>query len=290
MQNAHQASHQAMHPVSRARTGRAARKSQTVLVAAWLAGTAGLVVAHAAHAQSGGREAGLPQRNLLVEWRLTGQGQTQHSRQGVRTGQVIVDSRGGVLGRTSIGMETVQTESQSDTVQQVQVLNGGKARLFVGKSQPYTVWQWAWTGPAGSGGLGGIGPQQGQPAQPPGAAGGTAPGYPPVNVLPQTVWIDLGQGLNVRPRWPGGRAPVIVELEAQARQPAMSGSAYTGQLDPDGQTRRIEVASTLSVTLGEWAVVARSGARVQRQQAGSLSTRDLDDSQSEQLEIRVTAP
>ncbi len=264
--------------------------SQTVLVAAWLAGTAGLVVAHAAHAQSGGREAGLPQRNLLVEWRLTGQGQTQHSRQGVRTGQIIVDSRGGVLGRTSIGMETVQTESQSDTVQQVQVLNGGKARLFVGKSQPYTVWQWAWTGQAGSGGLGGIGPQQGPQAQQ-GQQGQQAqpPGYP-VNVLPQTVWIDLGQGLNVRPRWPGGRAPVIVELEAQARQPAMSGSAYTGQMDPDGQTRRIEVASTLSVTLGEWAVVARSGARVQRQQAGSLSTRELDDSQSEQLEIRVTAP
>jgi len=249
-------------------------------------------------------QGGLPQRNLLVEWRMGGQGQAQQRNQGIRTGQIIVDSRGGVVGRTSIGMETIQTESQTDTVQQVQVLNGGKARLFVGKSQPYTVWQWAWTG-QGGGGLGGIGPQTspsgGATGGVTGGAAGNAtggnPGQPggyPVNVVPQTVWIDLGQGLNVRPRWAGGHAPVIVELEAQARQPAQLGSqmggVYGGQVDPDGQTRRIEVASTLSVPLGQWAVVARSGARVQRQQSGSLSTRDLDDNQSEQLEIRITAP
>ncbi|MBI2733141.1 MAG: hypothetical protein HYX44_07555 [Aquabacterium sp.] len=236
----------------------------------------------------------LPQRNLLVEWRMAGQGQTQQRNQGIRTGQIIVDSRGGVVGRSSFGMETVQTESQSDTVQQVQVLNGGKARLFVGKSQPYTVWQWAWTGQGGS--LGVIGPQANIPANasvnPSGA--NTQPGSYPVNMVPQTVWIDLGQGLTVRPRWAGGNAPVIVELEAQARQPAQistqMGGVYGGQLDPDGQTRRIEVGSTLSVPLGQWAVVARSGGRVQRQQSGSLSTRDLDDSQSEQLEIRITVP
>ena len=66
--------------------------------------------------------------------------------------------------------------------------------------------------------------------------------------------------------------------------------AYGGQLDPDGQTRRTELASTVSVPLGEWVVVARNGGRVQRSQSGTLSTRDVDDSQSEQLEIRVTAP
>lgn len=237
-------------------------------------------------AWAGARDEGLPQRNLIVEWRMSGQGQTQQRSVGVRTGQIIVDSRGGVVGRTSIGTEQYQTESQTDTVQQVQVLNGGRAKLYVGRSQPYTVWQWAWSGSATAGGsLGSIGPQSG-------AAGASYP----VNVVPQTVWIDIGQGLNVRPRWPGGRAPVTVEIEAQARQPAqISGSGglggtYGGQLDPDGQTRRIEVGSTLTVSLGEWVVVARSGAQAQRRQSGSLSTRDLDDSQSEQLEIRVTAP
>jgi hypothetical protein len=71
---------------------------------------------------------------------------------------------------------------------------------------------------------------------------------------------------------------------------AGAGGAYSGQLEPDGQSRRVEVGSTLSVPLGQWAVVARSGSRVQRQQAGTLSTRDLDDDQQAQLEIRVTAP
>ncbi|HEX5356106.1 MAG TPA: hypothetical protein VFW93_07800, partial [Aquabacterium sp.] len=150
---------------------------------------------HAAWA--GARDEGLPQRNLIVEWRMSGQGQSQQRNVGVRTGQIIVDSRGGVVGRTSIGTEQYQTESQTDTVQQVQVLNGGRARLYVGRSQPYTVWQWAWSGSATAGGsLGSIGPQSG-------AAGASYP----VNVVPQTVWIDIGQGLNVRPRWPGGRAP-----------------------------------------------------------------------------------
>ncbi len=254
------------------------------------------LVAQASHAAWAEGQGGLPQRNLLVEWRMGGQGQTQQRHQGIRTGQIIVDSRGGVVGRTSIGMETVQTESQTDTVQQVQVLNGGRARLFVGKSQPYTVWQWAWTGQSG-GGLGVIGPQTsttgGNQAGNQSGSTGQQGNYP-VNMVPQTVWIDLGQGLNVRPRWAGGHAPVVVELEAQARQPAQLGSqmggVYGGQIDPDGQTRRIEVGSTLSVPLGQWVVVARSGGRVQGQQSGSLSTRDLDDSQSEQLEIRITAP
>ena len=249
----------------------------------------GLLLVAATGARAGPRDEGLPQRNLIVEWRMSGQGQTQQRDVGIRTGQIIVDSRGNVVGRTSIGTENYQTESQANTVQQVQVLNGGRAKLYVGRSQPYTVWQWAWSGSATAGGsLGSYGPATQQ-----GSASGA--GYP-VNVLPQTVWIDIGQGLNVRPRWPGGHAPVTVEIEAQARQPAQisgsggMGGTYGGQLDPDGQTRRIEVGSTLSVSLGEWVVVARSGGQVQRRQSGSLSTRDLDDSQSEQLEIRVTAP
>jgi len=242
-------------------------------------------------------ESGLPQRNLLIEWRTSGQGQTQQRDQGIRSGQIIVDSRGGVIGRTSIGMSTVQTDSQSDTVQQVQVLNGGRARLFVGRTVSHTVWQWAWTGSGNQGGMGGTGTTGGLGVIGPlaGSGGATeqvagrAPQVVP-QVVPQTVWIDLGQGLNVRPRWPGGRAPVVVELEAQSRQPMGAGSVYSGQMDPDGQTRRMEVSSTLSVPLGEWAVVARSGGRAQRQKAGSLSTRELDDSQSAQLEIRVTVP
>jgi hypothetical protein len=247
---------------------------------------------------AGAHEEALPQRNLLIEWRMNEQGQVQRSQQGVRTGQVIVDSRGGVIGRTSVGISTVQTESRSDTVQQVQVLNGGRARLYVGRSQPHTVWQWAggYGDAAGATSVSTSGSNTGSNnANTNANANANANannGYPP-QVWAQTVWIDLGQGMSVAPRWRGGRAPVVVELQAQSRQPMMAGGAggaYGGQMDPDGQSRRIEVGSTLAVPLGEWVVVARSGSQVQRQQRGTLSTRELDEDQQAQLEIRITAP
>lgn len=207
------------------------------------------------------RDAGLPLRNLVVEWRIAGQGQVQDSRVGVRQGRVIIDSQRGVVAQGEVQMGRWQTETQTQSVQQVQVLNGGRARLFVGRSQPYTVWQWAYV-----------------PAQRPGRDGrGGA-----VQAWGQTEWLDLGQGLNVRPQWPGGQAPVTVELDARAS----TQSAY----EPDGQVRYSEVVSTVAVPLGEWAVVARSGRRAQQARSGTLSTEAIDDTQSEQLEIRITAP
>lgn len=196
----------------------------------------------------------VPLRNLLVEWRIEGQGQVRDSGAGVRQGRVIIDSQRGVVVQGDVRAGTWQTESQTRSVQQVQVLNGGRARLYVGRSQPYTVWQWAYV-----------------PAQ-----------RGAVQAWGQTAWLDLGQGLTVRPRWPGGQAPVTVELEARA-----SGqSAY----EPDGQVRYSEVASTVAVPLGEWTVVARSGRSAQQTRSGTLSTDAIDDSQSEQLAIRITAP
>lgn len=217
---------------------------------------------------------GLPQRNLLVEWRVSGQGRGEQRQAGVEMGRIVIDSRRGVIGRAGISAGTLRTETEGNTVQQVMVLNGGRARLFVGRTQSVTTWQWAYSPYAAQGNQGGQ----------------TTFGSPGVAVVPQTVWIDLGEGLNVTPRWPGGRAPVVVELEARSRQPMQPGSAYGGQLDPDGQTRHSELASTVSVPMGEWTVVARNGGRVQQSQSGTLSTRELDDSQSQQLEIRITAP
>ena len=235
------------------------------VAAGWMAGLLGLSgVAHA------GPRDGLPQRNLLVEWRVGGQGASTQRQAGIEVGRVIIDSRRGVIGQAGITAGTVRTESQGSSVQQVMVLNGGRARLYMGRTQSVTAWQFAFSPTAAQQGQGGL-------------------GSPGVTVLPQTVWIDVGEGIHVTPRWSGGR-DVVVDIEAQSRQPVQPGSAYGGQLDPDGQTRRTELASTVSVPLGEWVVVARNGGRVQRSQSGTLSTRDVDDSQSEQLEIRVTAP
>lgn len=256
----------------------------------------------AAPALAGPRD--LPARNLLVEWRIGGQGSSQLRQGGIQTGRVIIDSRRGVIGQAGVTYGTTQTESSGNSVQQVTVLNGGRARLFFGSSQPVTTWQWAWAGGQGGGGgwtsygpLEGSGQEGDEMAERHGGRNrdqgrdqGRDRGRSPINIVPQTTWIDLGQGLIVTPRWPGGRAPVTIELEARSSEPAQPGGAYSGQLDPDGQVRRSEVSSTVSVPLGEWTVVARNGGQSGSTQSGTLSTRSLDESRSEQLEIRVTAP
>lgn len=221
-----------------------------------------------AHAES------LPQRNLLVEWRTSGQSEDARAGAGagVTTTTRNVPTPGGgytvsTTRRTettvTFGAGSVQTQSSGQGQQQMLVLNGGQARLFVGESRPFTVWQWGWGTPVG------------QPTSP------TA--QPQAQAWGQTVFLDLGQGLVVRPSWPGGQAPVRVEFQATSAQ---RGTAY----EPDGTSRRAEVASTLLVPLGQWLVVARSGQRTETDQAGTLSTRTLERQDSGVLEIRITAP
>jgi hypothetical protein len=262
-------------------------------------GPQGLMSAQAqTRIQGAAPEHTLPRLNLLVEWRMGGTSDVKRRQMGVQSGQILVDSRGQVIGRTGIGATRVETTVEGASVQQLQVLNGGQARLYVGRSQPSTVWQWAWV-PAAQGGhvdLGeangataaggaGLGVNGGRAA---GSGGGTgsAWGMAPQAVA-QTVWIDFGDGLVVKPRWQGGREPVLVELGAQMRQPTGNTG---GGFEQDGQVRRVDVGSTLSVPLGEWTVVARSGSQSQKEQAGVLSTRELDQTESQLLEIRITTP
>lgn len=270
---------------ARPRRARVRRMGRAAAMAGVMAAALGVCMP----AQAGPGEEGLPARNLLVEWRVNGLSQAQKRQAGIRSGQIIVDSRGQIIGRTGIGASRLETESRSDSVQQVQVINGGRARLFTGETQPHLLWQWAWVdvtagASGGQGTLGVIGP----------SGSGTARSSQATPMQPrlgaQTVWIDIGQGLYVRPRWPGGREPVRVELQAEARQPVMAGGVRSDRLEPDGQTRYTQVSSTLSVPLNEWTVVARSGSKVERAQSGVLSTRELDGTESEQLEIRITAP
>lgn len=215
------------------------------LVFQGLSGLAGLLFLAQAGAQG-------PAVNLLVSWRMSAQADQSQ-----------------VAAQVAKGM-TVRTEHrQQGSVQSVMVLNGGQARLFMGRSVPVSTWQLAWKG-------------------------GVVPGDDPQAwAVTHTQWVDLGEGLSVRPRWPGGRGPVVIELEASARRPVQAGDltmSSAGGYEPDGQTRRTEVLSTVSVPLGEWTVVARRGEQMQRQQAGTWSTRQIDRSAQEVLEIRVSLP
>ena len=70
-----------------------------------------------------------PAANLLVSWRVSAQAEQRQ-----------------VAAQVAQGL-TVQTgRRQHDQVQSVMVLNGGQARVFMGRSVPVNTWQLAWQG------------------------------------------------------------------------------------------------------------------------------------------------
>lgn len=208
----------------------------------------------------------LPQRNLLVEWRMSSSTEQQRQGAGLRTGEIIVDSRGGVQGRAGAMITSTTRSSSQAGLQQLQVLNGGKARIYLGSSRPVTQWQF---GVGGPGGTHLVNPE----ARNSGGAGWQA--------WSSTTLVDTGRGITVRPRWAGGQL-VTVELEARVAQQAAYG--------PDGQTESTEVMTSVQLPLGAWTTVAQRGGQVQQSRRGMLSTEDTSRDDQEVLEMRVSAP
>lgn len=67
------------------------------------------------------------------------------------------------------------------------------------------------------------------------------------------VWFDAGQSISVRPKWPGGSKPAVVEIEVQRVAVAARAGA---ELPP--QTRNT-VSTTITVALAEWITIAATG-------------------------------
>jgi hypothetical protein len=244
------------------------------------------------------RPASLPQVNLQVAWRLDAVN-APPPRTTVQGGQVIVDSRGVVVGRTGTGATVVQTEgdAQASAEQVLQVLNGQQARLFTGRQVARQTWQLVWApggnagGGTSSGNSGATGSSGGNTATGTGSTNATTGNY---GIQSQTAWVDLGEGLVVRPRWPGGHQPVLLDIEARSSRalaPGRAGALGSSGFDPDGQVGRTELSTTLRIPLGQWTLLARSGpATSSGSTAGSLSTRSLDDTGAQALWVRVSLP
>ena len=162
----------------------------------------------------------LPVRNLLVEWRVNEAVVDQR-----QSGVIVLrsDGRG-----TRASVETRSSERTGDGVQRLLVLNGASASLQLTHSVPWQFVQAAWQGGAAS--------------------------SPRSGVVMGTQWAASGQGLQVQPRWPGGAAPVSVELQADAAAPLA-----------DGGSVREQLRTTLQLPLDQWAVVAERGGGGARQ-------------------------
>ncbi len=199
----------------------------------------------------------LPQRNLLVQWRVLVAGQLKRSNQGVRAGEVVIDSQRGVSGKAAITWSTATLDDEDHLDGQVLVLNGAEARLLMNRQQQVLNWFWA------------CHPAPCSPAT-------SQPGRVGVS----TTWVDRGQGLKVQPRWPGGNAPLEMRFEVEA--------------DTDGQAsgEQRRVQSTVMMPMETWVTVAESSGQSDhrtQQQAGLYST---DESRQSQwlLQIRVRRP
>lgn len=196
-----------------------------------------------------------PAQNLWVEVRWVDSAVSGAAVAGLSTGATVVGTAGTVSARGGVGLSTQRRDEQQ--VQRLLVLNGHPASVRLTEQTPV---QWLDFGVQFD--AGGANP------------GGTANrGW----ALPRNGVTEQTQGFSVTPHWPGGQQPVRVELRAQA-------SAGTMQ----GQTQnQAEVLSTVSVALGQWLTVARSGAATQRQERGVISSRSAETQSARELQLRV---
>lgn len=196
-------------------------------------------------------QAAPPQRNLSVEMRVS---DDQADAQRDAQGNVTIGSRGG---RPNVGgsvtVQSGNSRQASNSTQRVLVLNGGRAALRLAQGLQVDDAEVWWT-PWG-----------------PGAA-------------VRSRWVELVNGMEVSPRWPGGDAPVTLEIAAQS---AGRATPHSGQPLPP----QASVFTTVQVPMAEWVEVARVQGRqssVPGGAGGGLGA--ATSSRQRSLQVRVSLP
>ena len=192
----------------------------------------------------------LPQRNLVVEARVSEHASA--ARQGLgAAGGVVVGTAGSTVTAGSLTLRAGSETAARDQLQRVMVINGGVATLRMAQLVPLKSVEWVWT-PRGAG------------------------------VAERTLWVDLGRGIEVRPAWPGGSAPVVLELMIEAAD---------ASADDPARAPRLSARTQVALALDEWVPVASFSEGVARS-AGPLGlTVSAGSARSERrIELRVTLP
>jgi hypothetical protein len=193
-------------------------------------------------------QAAPPQRNLSVEMRVS---DDQADGQRDARGSVTVGSRGGgATAGASVVVQAGSSRQASDATQRVLVLNGGRATLRLVQGMPIDDTEVWWT-PWGAG------------------------------AAVRSQWVELVNGMDVQPRWPGGDAPVTLEIGAQS---AGRATPHSGQPLPP----LTQVFTTVQVPLGEWVEVARVQGRQSAVSSGGFGA--ATSSRQRSLQLRVSLP
>jgi hypothetical protein len=193
-------------------------------------------------------QAAPPQRNLSVEMRVS---DDQADAQRDVQGSVSIGSRSGrVNAGGSVVVQAGSSAQATDATQRVLVLNGARATLRLAQGvmvDDAEVWWTPWG---------------------PGAA-------------VRSQWVELVNGMEVWPRWPGGDAPVLLEIAAQSAGRATSNSGRP--LPPQAS-----VFTTLQVPMGEWVEVARVQGRQSTVSNSGFGA--ATSSRQRSLQVRVSLP
>jgi hypothetical protein len=196
-------------------------------------------------------DAKLPQRVLQIEWRMVERGAPPPIADGPDARTVVVGTTGQFDARPGVTVRTAPRDDPEATVRRLRVLNGERARMVLSQPEALQSVQ-LFRGPKGDGGV------------------------------VQTTWIERVNALAVRPRWPGGRSPVMVEIRAEVAGAADAASQAPGE--------GLQVETTLPLALGEWVPVARTGSVGALAAPGVVSSADVRRSASRELQLRVSAP
>jgi hypothetical protein len=190
----------------------------------------------------------LPLRNLSVEMRISDD--SSASRRDAAAGASVSIGSSGRVDGGGVTVSSGGLQQGLGAVQRVLVLNGGRASLRLAQGVAVDDTEVAWT-PWG-----------------PGAA-------------VRSQWVELVNGMEVSPRWPGGNAPVTLEIAAQSagRAPQNSGQALPPQLS---------AFTTVQVPLGEWVEVAQLNSRQSSVSRSGFSA--ATTSRQRSLQVRVSLP
>jgi hypothetical protein len=210
-----------------------------------------------AAAQAAGRYAGRP---LIVEVRV------------VRAADVA-EAEGGEARPGGQALSTRRHTAELPPQQQVRVVEGQLGLFRYQRRLPVF-----WTEAAAQQGGGQVNGQMG------GQGGGSARA-----VKQRLVWLEVGQSLAVKARWPGGRAPARVELALEAQ--ALDAAAGSQGM-PAAQSTGLR--SVISLPMGRWSTFAALGepeaGPAGKPGARTLSTRSQQPGQERLLwQLRISA-
>jgi len=198
-----------------------------------------------------------PRANLLVEWRwstdpgapaLTGAaGARTVSTTTLPTGSPPPAAEGSTTVRTE---PAARAPHAGAPPRQLVVANGASARTRLSETVALQ-WVEAWQEPSGKG------------------------------AILRQGWTEAVQALEVKVAWPGGQAPVEVDvLVEQADGAGADGGARA--------PRRESLGTRVLTPLGEWTTVAAWGEAARPAAAGTVSTAALGASTARVLQLRVS--